>query len=131
MGGRVKDRGSLSRVLVRFSTYTAFTLALRTVPARFGLSQHGYDRECKRVITVPCRAGPARVYIRGLARYGTVVAASVNANRAGERFSVSTSSLVTSISPCYCSIALVLTLAQSKLFENEEQKRLQLLAPLE
>ena len=62
------------------------------MPARFGLSQHGYDRECKRVITVPCRAGPARVYIRGLARYGTVVAASVNANRAsnraGERFSV-------------------------------------------
>ena len=108
-------------------SYTAFTLALRTVPARFGLSQHGYDRECKRVITVPCRAGPARVYIRGLARYGTVVAASVNANRAsraGERFSVSTASLVTSISPCYCSIALVLTLAQSKLFENEEQKRL-------
>ena len=98
---------------------TAFTLALRTVPARFGLSQHGYDRECKRVITVPCRAGPARVYTRtrGLARYGTVVAASVNANRAsnraGERFSVSTASLVTSISPCYCSIALVLTLAQS------------------
>ena len=116
-------------------TNTAFTLALRTVPARFGLSQHGYDRECKRVITVPCRAGPARVYIRGLARYGTVVAASVNANRAsnraGEQFSVSTASLVTSISPYYCSIALVLTLAQSKLLENEEQKRLQLLAPLE
>ena len=114
---------------------TAFTLALRTVPARFGLSQHGYDRECKRVITVPCRAGPARVYIRGLARYGTVVAASVNANRAsnhaGERFSVSTALLVTSISLYYCSIALVLTLALSKLFENEEQKRLQLLAPLE
>ena len=56
---------------------TAFTLALRTVPARFCLSQHSYDRECKRVITVPCRAGPARVHIRGLARYGTVVAASV------------------------------------------------------
>ena len=36
------------------------------MPARFGLSQHGYDRECKRVITVPCRAGAVGVAIMAL-----------------------------------------------------------------
>lgn len=55
------------------------------MPARFGLDQHGYVRQCKRLQTVPCRAGPARIHTRGLARHGTVVAASVNANRAGYR----------------------------------------------
>ena len=80
---------------------------------------------------VPCWPSSHLHTGAGTVRHGTVVAASVNANRAGEWFSVSTASLVTSISPYYCSIALVLTLAQSKLFENEEQKRLQLLAPLE
>ena len=34
--------------------------------------------------------------------FSTEVKFTVNASRAGERFSVSTASLVTSISPCYC-----------------------------
>ena len=81
------ENEELSKGDVKYlSTCTAFTLALLTVPARFGSDQHGSVRQCKRVQTVPCRAGPARIHSRGLARHGTVVAASyVNANRASYR----------------------------------------------
>ena len=51
-------------------TNTAFTLALLTVPARFGSDQHGSVRQCKRVQTVPCRPSTHPLTRAGTARHG-------------------------------------------------------------
>ena len=82
---------------IRMVPNTAFTLVLRTVPALFSLGQHSYDRKCKRVITVLC--WPSSRSQRGLAQYGTVIAASVNANCARLRGGVRL--------PCRCSAQLI------------------------